>query len=384
MPAIVTYGETPLKAPFKWAGGKSKQIVKIREHFPKNAPVQYVEPFLGAGTVLLDRLQAWDRMGVQFIAGDLNDALINFWVCLRLSPAALIKELLELKKIERGEKTKYQYYNSKTASKFKSAYNSLRTEFNKISSTREHLPLILYPHGLTRETNIPFAATFYCLIKTSFRGSWRINRANMLTSTPGLPIPFLVDHQLLDRISTMLHNNKVQFYLMDFFETAKMCVRGSVCYIDPPYDLATVAYVAPIEALAAKQFQEDVARTCEELADRGVNTFISNADTENIRTYFKNWENIEIEVKARMSNTSNAQNDELLIFNRSKSKSSDSATMMRPIFNTLLLPPPQAVPYPLSRASMSIGGPMYVTRASSKVMLPIKSRLRNHQLLFHP
>jgi DNA adenine methylase len=77
-----------LRSPLKWHGGKSYLARRITALFPPHDA--YVEPFVGGGSVLLNKAPAAYEM-----AGDLNPELIAFWRELRDSPAFvdLLKEV---------------------------------------------------------------------------------------------------------------------------------------------------------------------------------------------------------------------------------------------------------------------------------------------------
>ena len=302
--------EITVKAPFGWAGGKTKQIGVIRDFFPPVFQGRYIEPFLGAGTVLLDRLQAWDGMNVTYIAADLNDALINFWICLKDEPEEIIKIL--------STKKEFQHFNNKNDNARRNAFNDLRNEFNRIQKKRESSqPFVT---DLIRTPNTYFAAVFFYLIKTSFRSIWRIGKNGQLTSGVGYPLRQLFDPVQLRKLSGVLQRNNVQFLLMDFSKTIQFARKGDIVYCDPPYYTESMdisnGYVAREEDYDDIRFQEKVWEACTKLADKGVFMFVSNADAPLIRQLFEKWWQKEITVLSRMTNTTSKTNNELLLFNQ--------------------------------------------------------------------
>lgn len=69
-----------MDGPLKYHGGKAylaKRIVALMP--PKGSFINYVEPYFGGGSVLLEM----DPEGVSEVANDLNAELANFWACLR-------------------------------------------------------------------------------------------------------------------------------------------------------------------------------------------------------------------------------------------------------------------------------------------------------------
>ena len=295
----------PLKAPFQWAGGKTRQIGIIREFFTSTFGGRYIEPFLGAGTVLLDRLQAWQGMGVTFIAADLNDALINFWVCVQKKPEELIRHL-------QGR----EFQNHGHPTRFKKAFVDLRDIFNKTQSQRE----IKQPDiaNATRDLDTYFAALFLYLIRTSFNGIWRLAKDGRLTSGPGYPVRQIFDVANIKALHDILNQNSVQFLLMNFFQTIDFARKGDIAYCDPPYASSkdvSAGYIARQERYDDMMFQTQVRDACAVMSARGVTVLVSNADAPIIRNLFRTWRSHLIKVSKRMSNTSTQSNNELIIHN---------------------------------------------------------------------
>jgi DNA adenine methylase len=65
-----------MRSPLKYHGGKHYLARRIVALFPEHKT--YVEPFIGGGSILLNKAPA-----EQEIAGDINAALINFWTVLQ-------------------------------------------------------------------------------------------------------------------------------------------------------------------------------------------------------------------------------------------------------------------------------------------------------------
>jgi DNA adenine methylase len=78
---------TQLTAPLKWHGGKNYLASRIVALMPRH--LHYVEPFFGAGAVLLARdpeepsLWSFAHKGVSELVNDLDGRLINFWRVLQ-------------------------------------------------------------------------------------------------------------------------------------------------------------------------------------------------------------------------------------------------------------------------------------------------------------
>lgn len=78
-----------LRSPLKWHGGKSYLARRITALFPPHRV--YVEPFIGGGSVLLNKAPAERE-----VAGDLNAALVNFWFHVAQRGAALAEILADV------------------------------------------------------------------------------------------------------------------------------------------------------------------------------------------------------------------------------------------------------------------------------------------------
>jgi len=80
---------TTLKAPFPYAGGKSKVAAYVWQRFG-DCP-NYVEPFFGSGAVLLarpDTHEWWDRIET---VNDKDGLLANFWRSVQADPEAVAR-----------------------------------------------------------------------------------------------------------------------------------------------------------------------------------------------------------------------------------------------------------------------------------------------------
>lgn len=79
-------GQAPPRSPIWWFGGKGNQLKRLLPLLPVNGVDCYVEPFGGAGTVML-----WRKPAQNEVYNDLNSDLVNMWRVLQ--DAALGTEL---------------------------------------------------------------------------------------------------------------------------------------------------------------------------------------------------------------------------------------------------------------------------------------------------
>lgn len=84
-----------MKTPLRYAGGKSKAYNVITAEIPKFPyPQKIVSPFIGGGSLE----SRWSSdIGMEVVAYDIFDALVNFWNVLLKSPDALAEKLRSLK-----------------------------------------------------------------------------------------------------------------------------------------------------------------------------------------------------------------------------------------------------------------------------------------------
>ncbi len=315
MPVPVDSPSLVLKAPFGWAGGKSRQINEISRWFPKNFNVRkkYIEPFLGAGTVLINRLLAWQGQEVTFVAGDLNDGIINFWACLQSSPEEVIRMLMQ---------PQYQFHNNKSEGRRRSAYFAIRADFNATLLHREVTEPIVDLVAPHRSLDFTFAANFLYLIKTSYGRIWSTNRSTgELNSGPGEALKNLLAPELLRGLGTLIQKENVTFLLRSCFDTLRLATIGDITYNDPPYDESNNTYIGG-ELSPAATFQTDLAIALDTCRMKGAAVYISNTNTSLIRQLFKSplWESIPIDVSVRLGNTTSIQNHEVLILSRGYNK----------------------------------------------------------------
>ena len=254
-------------APFGWSGGKQKQVKIISRFMPTDFSGTYYEPFLGGGSILLNRIAVHGLSARAYIVGDYNDALINFWAVLKHSTEKLIDQL--------GQ---YEFEKNRSLSKLR--YYEMRRSFNAEAARRAHKqPMGSFSE--CRELNIHFAAQFFFLIRSCYGNIWQTNAQGTMTSGIGLKRKSpLSDASKLRTLGKILRSAKVSFHLKDAFELLAEAKRDDLVYCDPPYDGTLNAYGTGIPV--HDEFQADLEKAMSSASAKGAVVYTSNAQTASI------------------------------------------------------------------------------------------------------
>lgn len=123
-------------------------VKHYKPFFPQTFNV-YVEPFFGAGAMLLEAVKINPK--AKFVIGDINSSTINVYKSIQANPTEFLAKMDELS----------ASYLPRSVEDRKTFYYNLRDEHayehSKYSSTEE-------------------AAVLYFLMKTGFNGIWQINK----------------------------------------------------------------------------------------------------------------------------------------------------------------------------------------------------------------
>ena len=233
-----------------------------------------IEPFVGGSSVFMNNQHP------ELILSDANEALMNFYRCIKTSPDAVIEQCRALFCEELRNRADYE---------------KIRNQFNT---------------GLTKllnwedsEGNVTHAAQFIFMNKFGFNGLYRTNKKGMFNvpfgakkSLPRIPIEAIFN--MSDRLKD------AQLFCGDFEFICNMASQGDVLYLDPPYVDAKVDSKS-FNGYQAKGFnlhdQERVAEMAILAASRGAISIISNHDTEYTRTLYQGAELTELEVERTIS-----------------------------------------------------------------------------------
>lgn len=261
-----------MAAPFlKWAGGKRGLLSKYEEFFPQTFKT-YHEPFLGGGAVFF-HLASQGRI-TKAVLSDLNEELITTYQVVRQEPEALLA-VLEDMAAERTRNPKEHFY-------------TMRRE------------------KYTHPVNI--AARLIYLNRTCFNGLYRVNGKGGFNVPYGnYSNPKIVDRENIMAVSEALHG--VELECASFSNVTTMKYRlglDDFVYLDPPYDGMFGDYQA--QKFSGKN-QIILAGICKLLDMNGVKFMQSNADTENIRTLYRDFEIIPITKRHNIAASATSRKD---------------------------------------------------------------------------
>ena len=250
-----------MKAIFPWTGGKQVLRKEITARFPPNVP-RYVEPFGGAGSVLLHK----DPSPFE-VYNDLNSNLVNLFRVVREQPEALIAEL-DWRLNSREE------------------FEQLKARLSEKSE----------PNAVAR------AANFFRLIRMSYGSKCVSFSAQPRDLERGFPAIRLAHSRLRNVI---IENRDFEAVIRHYDQP------GTLCYCDPPY-YGTEDYYLDVDFAVT-----DHLRLRDALAGSQGYFLLSYNDCPEIRAMYAGFQIVEV---SRLSNLAQrfeggAEYSELLIAN---------------------------------------------------------------------
>jgi len=298
-----------VKPPLKWVGGKTQIIDQVLALFPKTIK-NYVEPFLGGGSVLLALLSYRNQIQVEghIKASDTNPNTIGLYQNIQSNIEELLEELtalmatysaLEGTIVNRKATTEEEALSSR-----ESYYYWVRSTFNALSQEDK-----IKPKG---------SAYLLFLNKTCFRGLYR-------EGPHGLNVPFEKQHQHptvfeeahLRQVSALIQG--VIFTCQPFQEALSTVEEGDFVYLDPPYAPETATSFVGYNADGfSGEAHELLFNTCHKLSENKVKLLMSNADVPLVKEAFiePQYETRTIEVRRAIhSKKPDAKTNEVLITN---------------------------------------------------------------------
>jgi len=260
----------------RWAGGKRQITKALLERVPNGFAGQYLEPFLGAGSLFF--ALAPERS----ILSDANPRLIDVYRQIAQNPSAVRRELQRHIRLHSRE----HYYETRYS----------------------------YNHGAHSAAQ---AGRFIYLNKACFNGIFRVNQRGDFNVPKGskdkLSVP---SQQEFSLISAQL--GKAALQAEDFEVALGRALKNDFVYLDPPYPaLNGTAYFTHYTAdRFDERSQVRLAECVHRINNSGIRFLMSNADTGTIRRLYRSFRLEEIPVTRFVScKGTRAAASELLIRN---------------------------------------------------------------------
>ena len=261
-----------MKPFLKWVGGKTQIIDEVLGLFPAEI-VNYHEPFVGGGSVLLALLSSKDiRVSGKVYASDLNPNLIGLYKNVQLNPEQLIEEVKKL--TNEYTESVGDIVNLKPAN-LEEAQTSPESYYYWVRSNFNSLP----PE---QRTCIRASAMFLFRNKTCFRGLYREGPSGFNVPFGNYKNPTILDQDHIRQVSELVKD--VVFTNCGFEGSLSKIEKGDFVYLDPPYapecDKSFVGYTA--DGFGLKN-HETLFDMCGKLKSK---MLMSNADVPFVRRTF--------------------------------------------------------------------------------------------------
>lgn len=267
-----------VKPVLKWVGGKTQILEQVLDRFPKEM-VNYHEPFLGGGSVLLATLSdirvGKIRLTGKVLASDLNANLVGLYKNIQSRPAELIGELKKL--VEEFSKCKSAEVNraaitlEEALSSQESYYFWIRSKFNSMTAAE-------------RQT-CPGSAMLLFMNKTCFRGVYREGPRGFNVPFGNYASPGIFEESHIHDVSTLIKD--VVFVSQPFQKALAGVSAGDFVYLDPPYapetDKSFVGYTA---GGFSEEEHRALFKRCHEIVAGGASFLLSNASVKMVKEAF--------------------------------------------------------------------------------------------------
>lgn len=306
--ASATTTNQVVKPFLKWVGGKTQILDDVLATFP-TAIVNYHEPFLGGGAVLLGLLSSIKAGKItltgKVYASDINSNIISIYKHIQSNPNAFLAEVKALvdeyasitgSTVNRKPETKEEAVTSQ-----ESYYYWIRSKFNATAD----------------KSTLQAAAMLLFMNKTCFRGVYREGPNGFNVPFGNYNNPQIIDPAHIMQVSELIKG--VVFTAQPFQDSLSKAAKGDFVYMDPPYapETATsfVGYTVDGFGLDAHNTLFEMSQA---MTTNGTNWVMSNASVSLVRGAFTGPIYTTKIVSARRAiNSKNpeAKTDEVLISN---------------------------------------------------------------------
>jgi DNA adenine methylase len=262
----------------KWVGGKTQIIDDIISLFPKKI-VNYYEPFLGGGSVLL-ALLSYVKSGQIEVSGkiyasDLNFNLIWLYKNIQLQPNIVIAEVNKLvddfSKIKGTEINRKPSNIQEALTSHESYYYWIRSRFNALIKEERPNPLA--------------SAMFLFMNKTCFRGVYREGPNGFNVPYGNYKNPSILEEEHIKSVSELIKD--VIFTTSSFSDSLKTVESGDFVYLDPPYapesETSFVSYTSDGFNL---NNNKALFEKCNDMNTKNIRFLMSNAEVKLVKDAF--------------------------------------------------------------------------------------------------
>lgn len=269
-----------IKPFLKWVGGKTQIIKEITSTFP-DTMVNYHEPFLGGGSVLLAVLSL-KQQGNLHISGDiyaydLNKNIIDLFLNVQSNCHHVITEVKQIANLfnslpnTSGNKKPKTYEEALQTQE--SMYYWIRSQYNTMSNEEKALP--------------KGSAIMLFLNKTCFRGIYREGPRGFNVPYGHYKNPNIISDEHLIQVSELIKG--VHFKHLPFEESLHFVSKGDFVFLDPPYapekETSFVGYTTQGFDLENHKL---LFSMCDELIKQDIPIVMSNADVALVKDHFTN------------------------------------------------------------------------------------------------
>lgn len=264
----------------KWAGGKTRLVPEIKKFVPEKIN-NFIEPFVGAGSVFLSIRPK------SAIINDLNKDLVLCYETIRDNVDALIKELSKL------------------------SLKNNKEDFLKIRNLDRD------KEKFKKQTAVQRAARIIYLNKTCFNGLYRVNSKNEFNVPFGnYKNPKIIDEKNLREISEYLKS--VTICCSDFEKVISMAKPGDFVYLDPPYQpiTKTASFTSYTKDGFSDSDQIRLKRSIDKLKENDIKFLLSNSCCDFIKELYSGYNIKEIPLRRLIGASGDSRNivKEVLIY----------------------------------------------------------------------
>lgn len=251
-----------------WQGNKSKHINKFKHLIPDEYNT-YIEPFVGSGAMLLRlRPKKW-------IINDINKDLIGIWKIVRDNSNMINSEFEKFKR----------NISKMSKSKIKELCKKITTNLEYIEYNENR-----YIYYLMM-SNMSYTGTIINNNKFYFKG--------ISNSILNDYYPMFKDNYYnnINNVSSFINASINKILNTDYKNVLKHAKSGDFVFLDPPYiEEHYYQFNYNKNENVNNEFIEELLLECDKLNKKGVKWMMTQADTKEINTLFKDYNIYEYKV----------------------------------------------------------------------------------------